>query len=431
MGKNFQHIFRGPFLPVLGYIAVLLLPSFEAVAQTISWPEAVEIAKKNNPELAAADATLRAAGAQIGSARAGFFPKVSGSLSATRANSVVGNTSLPASNTYSAALTGSQNIFTGLADAARVDQAKANADSAEQEAKITKARISYELKTAFESFLYAQEYSAQTLEIMKRRKENLRLVQLRFDGGRENKGSVLLSQAYLSQAELDNLQAENTKRSAAADFARTLGLEEDPNLKLTGQVPLTEPGKREEFKSLALASPNYIQSLAQERSADAGITVAKSGFFPSLDLTGSYGRNDTVFFPRTADRWSTSLTLSIPLFSGGRDYYATKAAAANWESASLKAQDSARAQNAVLTDAFVAYQESAAKLKVDQGFRDAATVRAEIARTKYNNGLQTFEDWDTIENDLITRQKAYLQSKRARVTAEAAWEQAQGIGVLE
>ncbi|MGZ3696004.1 MAG: TolC family protein, partial [Bdellovibrionota bacterium] len=68
---------------------------------------------------------------------------------------------------------------------------------------------------------------------------------------------------------------------------------------------------------------------------------------------------------------------------------------------------------------------------VDQGFRDAATVRAEIARTKYNNGLQTFEDWDTIENDLITRQKAYLQSKRARVTAEAAWEQAQGIGVLE
>ncbi|MGZ3696055.1 MAG: TolC family protein, partial [Bdellovibrionota bacterium] len=200
MGKNFQHIFRGPFLPVLGYIAVLLLPSFEAVAQTISWPEAVEIAKKNNPELAAADATLRAAGAQIGSARAGFFPKVSGSLSATRANSVVGNTSLPASNTYSAALTGSQNIFTGLADAARVDQAKANADSAEQEAKITKARISYELKTAFESFLYAQEYSAQTLEIMKRRKENLRLVQLRFDGGRENKGSVLLSQAYLSQA---------------------------------------------------------------------------------------------------------------------------------------------------------------------------------------------------------------------------------------
>ena len=33
-------------------------------------------------------------------------------------------------------------------------------------------------------------------------------------------------------------------------------------------------------------------------------------------------------------------------------------------------------------------------------------------------------------NDLIARQKTYLASARDRVTAEAAWEQARGTGVL-
>jgi hypothetical protein len=42
----------------------------------------------------------------------------------------------------------------------------------------------------------------------------------------------------------------------------------------------------------------------------------------------------------------------------------------------------------------------------------------------------SFEDWDRIENDLIQRQKTVLQSQRDRVTAEAAWEQAQGKGVI-
>jgi outer membrane protein TolC len=59
------------------------------------------------------------------------------------------------------------------------------------------------------------------------------------------------------------------------------------------------------------------------------------------------------------------------------------------------------------------------------------TLRAEIARSKYNNGLTTFDDWDLIESDLINRQRAVLSSQGNRVVAEAAWEQAQGRGALQ
>jgi len=39
---------------------------------------------------------------------------------------------------------------------------------------------------------------------------------------------------------------------------------------------------------------------------------------------------------------------------------------------------------------------------------EAAEVRAQISRKKYATGLETFQDWDLIENDLITQQQMLL-----------------------
>jgi outer membrane protein TolC len=61
---------------------------------------------------------------------------------------------------------------------------------------------------------------------------------------------------------------------------------------------------------------------------------------------------------------------------------------------------------------------------------EAAKLRAEIARRKYNNGLLIFDDWIIIENDYVTYSKNYLFTKRDRVIAEANWEYAQGEGVI-
>ena len=81
-------------------------------------------------------------------------------------------------------------------------------------------------------------------------------------------------------------------------------------------------------------------------------------------------------------------------------------------------------------DAYRTYVEGVMKLDVDQAFVVAAESRERIAKAQYNNGLTTFIDWDNIENDLINRQKSFLQTEKERVTAEAAWEQALGRGVI-
>lgn len=77
-----------------------------------------------------------------------------------------------------------------------------------------------------------------------------------------------------------------------------------------------------------------------------------------------------------------------------------------------------------------ALQDGVERAEVQKGFLNAAEVRAEIVRSQYTSGLLSFEDWDIIENDLITTQKQMISSQRDMVIAEADWERAQGRGTI-
>ncbi len=411
-------------------------PAFCAEAP-LSWQDCVELASRNSAALKASAATAEAQRLQQGAALNGFFPQISGNLGWNHSNSqsVITGTTLT-SDAYTASLTGTQNLFSGFQDLGKFKQARANAKASLAALQTVKAQVSYDLKAAYEGLLYSQEYSKLTLQIIQRRQENLNLVRLRFASGRENQGSVLLSQAYLDQARYDDLQANDLKHMASAQLSRVispgeLDLGDSQPMQLSGNVPTSAPPQpRPEFKSLALGTPDYAQAQALEEAAGASVTVARSAFFPSLNVTGTASKQGDEFFPQDTNRWSIGVNLSIPLFNGGRDLFATRSASAAWASSESSRFNVSRLLLTKLEQAYAAFLESEAKFKVDASFLKASQVRAEIARKKYNNGLLTFEDWDIIESDLITRQKSYLQSKRDRVLSEAAWEQAQGRGVI-
>lgn len=410
-------------------LSALLLGSmpclWAAPPAALVWDASVEEAAAGNPELRAARANLAAAGHSASAAHSGNLPQ----LSAGAGYSDSSGSATTAGTNYSTSLSLSQNLFSGFQDSARIEQGVANLVQAEASLATTKAKLSQELKSAFAGLQFAQDNVTLTEKIVQRLEENLRLVELRFEGGRENKGSFLLTRATLAQARYENLQARQALASAQASFARVLGRAEPEGLQVIGGVPLTAPGATPDFRQLVEQTPDLLQARAQERSAVAGVTLARAGFFPSVDLTGSVAREGQEWTP-DKDRRTVGLNLTLPLFSGGKDYYSTKSASASLEAASSNKDNVERQLLVRLKQAYASYVESVEKLKVDQAFLEAAVTRAEIARSRYNNGLMSFEDWDRIENDLIQRQKTFLQSQRDRVTAEAAWEQTQGKGVI-
>jgi outer membrane protein TolC len=400
--------------------------SSPAVAQPLTWEQCLREAAERNAELSTARSNLEAARSRARAAYSGYLPQIS--AGASRSDSSGDNLSGTVPD-YSASVSLSQNLFTGFQDEARVEREHANVEVTDAAYVNARARLSSDLKGAFAGLLFAQNNVELAASIVRRREENLRLVELRFEGGRENKGAYLLTRAALAQARLDLLQARQALGSAGQELARVLGRESAEELRASGAVPLTEPETAPAFAQLAREAPDYRQAAAQESGAQADVKLARGGYYPSLSLTGTTAREGPDWFP-DSERRIVSLSVSIPLYSGGRDYYGVQGASQSLAAAESNKASVERQLLVRLRQAHASYVEAVERVKVDREFLEAAELRAEIARARYGNGLLSFDEWDRIENDLILRQNAFLQSQRNRVTAEAAWELVQGKSAI-
>jgi outer membrane protein TolC len=411
-------------------LAVALLTSSSVRSQALSWNECLELAQKNNSELRAAEESLRASAFSLRGSFGNFLPQISGSLAYAKSHSSSSNNSLTSTiDDYSAGISASENLFSGFSDFAKLKTSRANLEIARSNLLSVKAKISFDLKSNYSSLLYAEHSVSLSEAVLKRREENLRLVELRFQSGRENKGSLLLSKAYLEQAKLDLMQSKNNIRSYSAGLARVLSQNSEGDFEVKGEVPTGSLQSEPDFKTLVLDTPDRRLAQAELELSEAAVISSRASLLPSFSVNTSLGREGSEWFP-AQNRWSAGFTLSVPLFSGGKDFYSLRGAAATADASSFAKENTDRVTLAKLKSLHANFKESIQRLKVDESFLTAALARAEIARSKYQNGLITFEDWDLIENDLIARQKSMLQSQRDRVIAEASWEQAQGKGVI-
>jgi outer membrane protein len=395
-------------------------------APSLSWNDAVKLARLQNADLHAAQATIDQYNAAVKGAWGSFLPTITATLGIQKSNTA----DQADADSDTARLNLSENLFNGFGDHARLEQARKQRESFQAAYDLTQAQVTAQLKTSFQNLLVSELNVKLSDDIILRRQTNLDLVTLRFEGGRENKGSVLLSQANLDQAKLERLTAANAVESARVTLAKVIGEEKLPYGDVSSSVPVSVPPLQVNFEALALGAPELRQAVAAEQAASEGIKVARSGFFPSLDLTASVGRFGSSFFPQT-DQGVVSLGLTIPLFSGGKTYYGVQAAQAVETNASYLRQSALRSKIVDLRNAYNMYIEAVEQERVAQSFVTAAETRAEIARSQYNTGLINFQNWDLIESDLVTRQRSALSSQTNRVAAEAAWDQSQGQGLFK
>lgn len=400
--------------------------------QKITFNEAIDLAVKNNLEVQASYEAYKASQYDKKSTRSAFFPKISASLSYDKSNTESKATGTSLTNDgYTGALNLSQNLFNGFSDYASLKIADSNIMTSAAGLQETKAQISYDLKNAVANYIYAKDSLVLSKDILKRREDNLSMVQLRFENGRENKGSVLLSKAYLEQAKLDFFKAQNAMNTSLTFLRRVLNLPEDTAIEVTDVPTVVEiTGAEPNYSSIVENTPTSKRFKATLASASATLESKESGFYPSWDVNGSIGKTGDEFFPNDQKNWKVGTTLSWSFFDGGKDYYATTSSSLLVKASEKRLENQNLELRRVLKNNYSGFTEAIQSVKVSSAFLEAAKVRADISRSKYNNGLATFDDWDIIENDLITRQKDYTTKIRDRLIAEAAWEQAQGTGVI-
>ena len=427
---------RQPLFTAFALFAFVLAPVSEAHAagMKLTWAECVRLARDNNSLLKSSHASLDAARAQTKSRYSAFLPELLAESGYSRSGERLRGAD-PVTNPegYSSLLMANVNLFNGFADMNRLEEGRQVERLARTSLVTSNALVLRDLKVAFASLAFAERSVDLARAIIKRREQNLDLVRLRFENGNENKGSLLLSQSYMEEARLNLLTAEQDLTRARSELARILGMDGEHDLSVAGELPLATAPLSVDFPRLAAELPEREQAVINTLAKEASVRAARGNFFPRLILEGSVGRWGTDFYPdrpdRHDERWTVALKLQFPLFSGWRDVHGLESARAELSAAEHARHGTERELLVRLKSLHAAYVQAEAREKVDVGFLEAAKVRSEIGRAKYNNGLMSFDDWDNIENDLIGRERGALASVRDRAVAEANWEQLLGKGL--
>ncbi len=395
----------------------------------LSWLDCVKATSNFSSSLQLARQNLDLQKEQSQQSKSFFLPEIYGQLDVQQFQ--VYDPTTDFKRDYGASLIASQNLFAGQRDKAQHRWNQEALRAAEWALASSKAAVSNQLISAYQGLLYAKTLQTLAKDIVERRSNNVRLVELRFNGGMENQGSLLLARAYLKEAQFAGLQADQQWQLAKAQLTELMGLPLKTEFDVSENIPL--PLKLEkpiDVKTTTEQHPDYLQIQAEAEGLRWGITVAKAKYFPSLDLTAKYGHDDKDFFPDDSRQLSYGLSIRIPIYNGGRDSSNLRLAEIKQISASQKLEDMRRRLATALEKTSGEFRQAVEKLELDKDFEDAAKVRSEIARRKYDNGLLSFENWDIIENDLIIRQNSLAKSRNLVVLASAAWIQAQGKGVI-
>lgn len=406
------------------------------IGTRLTWEECIRLAALHNPSLESSrQGVLNAEAIKKGSYST-LYPQISAALTGDRSftEQMKGGGGLIAGTDYSteyrAQLSLQQTIFDGFKTKGNIDQARAELALSFADLGAQKALVSFELKSAYAQLLYAQELVGISRSTVKIREDNARMVKLLYDGGREDKGAWLLSEANLKSARFDLDQSIRNRDVSERQLLTVIGKDLPGPVEVAGQLAIVLLPAQPEFKSLATQTPVYYQQQARTNAAAAGITVAQSDWYPTISADATAFRSGSNPNPEDRQGLSGGLTVSYPLFEGGSTYFNVKSARASLLRELATLRSTTNETELALARDFKSYVDAADNVRIQEALMQATYMRYQIAEAKYRNGLATFQDFNTITDSYINQQKSSLASRRDAVIAESTWEQSKGTGAI-
>ena len=214
------------YLTAAGIIVILSLAIFPAVHaddMKLSWKECISITMDKNPELKSSRELIIQSKAKVGSAVSGYLPRVSATLGAIRSRQTSQDQTFAKISTsvnqilvdeatkkkwddsysYSYGISGKQMIFDGFKTVFDIKSAESLVDQSKYRHQASSSQVRLDLRTSFVRLMKSQESIDLLRQIANRWKKNLDLVKIRYQAGREHRGSVLNAEANLAQARLE------------------------------------------------------------------------------------------------------------------------------------------------------------------------------------------------------------------------------------
>lgn len=396
------------------------------------------LAGNQNQDLDAAVARLAQSRAQLGIARADFFPQLSANPSVTRERSSANAPLLPKDGTahtydvFSTPLNLSWELDLWGRIRRQVQSARANYVASADD--VESARLSLQTEVALDYFNLREldterRVVADTIDTFRR---SLELTQNRRKGGIVSDLDVSQAETQLrtTEAELPaiDLQRAHVLHALAVLCGESPIQFQLATLPLTNSipaVPATVPSELLERR------PDIAAAERRMAAANAQIGVAMSAFYPRVFLSGMAGFQsigaDTLFdWPSRV--WSLGPSVTLPIFTGGRNRSQLAQSRAAFDETVANYRQTVLNAFQEVEDQLAAQNLLATQLEAQSAALTAARRTLEIANNRYKAGVVTYLEVATAQNSALANERSFVQLEGQRLNAQVGLIKAVGGG---
>lgn len=400
----------------------------EAETISIDLRGAVATAIENNRDIRISEYSLTEAEAAVSEAAAAKNPSLGYTFTGSRGRSTGVNSSgqkAVVAESYSNGVNVTWPLWTGGRVEGLISAARYQKDAAEEAVYLAEAETKLNATSAYYQYLEAINLEDVSRESVENLSSHLTNVQQQYDAGIVAKLDVLSSNVSLANAKQAYITAKNAKDIAEANLNNIMRIPMSTKL-----VPTDTNFPEPEFsitmdQALAVADSNrweILQAKYAYMAAKAQERVAKSGYLPTISVSGGYNWTDDDFPGFEHDGWNVSGGLSWSLWDGGATDAQIKSANAAVKAAEemlaqtresvelevrqdylniLSAKEKIRATEAAVAEAEEAYKIATVRYKSGVGINldvldaqynlNSARTNYITAMYDYNVGLATLE----------------------------------------
>ena len=393
--------------------------------EVLTWGDCLAEAKKNHPDLIAAQENINQKKSAKTITASGLYPQISADMSASTSKRSASGSSSTA-DSYSYGVSGTQLLFDGFKTINDIKAASENINVAQQGYRFTSSEVRLNLRTAFISLLRAQELITVSEEIVKIRRDSLVLISLRYQSGLEHKGALLTAEANLAQANFELAQAKRDVEFAQRQLTKEMGRTEFKKMAVKGDFEVHDKSlSKPDFDVIVKNNPSLLEAIAKKNAASFNVKSAYSSFFPQLSGVAGADRSSSHWPPQN-NQWDLGLSMSLPIFEGGLRLAEVSQAQSLYKQEVATERSTKDAAVVALEQTWVGLQDAIETVDVQSKSLEAAQERSKIAEAQYSTGFITFDNWIIIEDDLVRAKTSYLNAKATALLAEASWIQAKG-----
>jgi NodT family efflux transporter outer membrane factor (OMF) lipoprotein len=370
----------------------------------------IQEALQANPDIATAQASLRAARAQRIIAGASLLPSLSSGASARRSGG---------SDSYGASLDASweADIFGGnhLADKA----AAADLQATEASLEDVQASLAAEVASAYVNLRLAQANLAVSRQSLASSAETTRLIKLKQEAGLASGLDMEQANLSLGQTQAQIPTQENTVTQSQYALAILTGKEPkalQTRLVASGPIPTASVKLADNVPANAIRQrPDIRAAEYQVTAASLRVGVAKANLYPSFNLGGTLSLSSLSLgslLDSSSIARSLLASISAPLFNGGslKQQVVVKDAAREQAVASYQKTVLGALQD--VANAFSTLQ--ALRQQQPQLVNNVALARSaeNLAQLSYDAGITDFQN-------LLTAQRTVLSAQQSLLAAQA------------